>query len=54
MTGETEKDVSGWTVDTLRAHLLAVMDERDRRYEQRFNASERAVEKAQEAHRAQV
>ncbi len=39
MSGETEKDVSGWTTDTLRVHLLALRAadkelqlERDRRY----------------------
>lgn len=40
MSGETERDVSGWTVDTLRA----LMDERDRRYGERFKAQEKAVD----------
>ena len=45
MTGETEQAPSGLTVDTLKL----LMDERDRRYEQRFAASEKAVDKALDA-----
>jgi hypothetical protein len=36
MSGETERAPSGLTVDTLHLYLLTIMDERDRRYEQRF------------------
>ena len=43
MSGETEKDISGWTTDTLHSHLLSLMNERDRRYEQRFASAEQAV-----------
>ena len=43
MTGETKAEVSGWTVDTLRA----LMDERDKRYMERFIAQEKAIEVAQ-------
>jgi hypothetical protein len=46
MSGETEDNVPGWTVDTLRAHILALLAERDLRYEQRFDAQERAGELA--------
>ena len=37
---------SEWTVDTLRAHLTALIAELDRRVEQRFLAQEKAVEAA--------
>ncbi len=40
MSGETEQNVSGWTTDTLRAHLMHIIDERDRRYEQRYGQQE--------------
>lgn len=43
MTGETEKDVSGWTVDTLATFLLRIIDERDKQYDQRFDAQEKAT-----------
>lgn len=43
MSGETEKQVSGWTVDTLKEHLTALGVERDRRYEQRFQAQQDAL-----------
>lgn len=43
MTGETEKDVSGWTVDTLATFLLRIIDERDKQYDNRFNAQEKAT-----------
>jgi chromosome segregation ATPase len=47
MSGETEKSVSGWTVDTLREHILGVLHERDSRYEQRFEGQEKAIDKAE-------
>lgn len=43
MSGETEANVSGWTVDTLRVHILALMEAADKRYEQRFEAQEQAT-----------
>jgi len=46
MSGETERDVSGWTVDTLGAHILRLLTEHDRRYEQRFKAQEEATKAA--------
>jgi predicted transcriptional regulator len=60
MSGETEQQVSGWTVDTLNEHLQRIIDEklaaqdvliteRDRRYEQRFEAQEKAIQKAETA-----
>ncbi|WP_158708803.1 hypothetical protein [Streptomyces sp. NRRL S-920] len=50
----------GWTVEVLRAHVGAIFEERDKRYDQRFNdldmatkaalaASEKAVNKAENA-----
>lgn len=46
MSGETEKQVSAWTTDSLKEHVEALMNERDRRYEQRFQAQEAAVKAA--------
>ena len=54
MPGETKSDISGWTVDTLHAHMQAIMNdhnrlifallsERDERYEQRFQAQHEAL-----------
>ena len=31
---------STWTVDTVKEHVVAIMDERDKRYEQRFLADQ--------------
>ena len=42
MTGETRSDESGWTVDTLHA----LMNERDIRYQQRFEAQQKALQDA--------
>lgn len=39
MSGETEQNVSAWTPDT----LLELMNERDRRYGERFAAQEKAI-----------
>ena len=36
----------GWNIDTLKEHVFAVMDERDMRYEQRFQASQKAIDEA--------
>lgn len=33
----------GWTLETLHVHLLKIMDERDRRYQERFVAQEQAL-----------
>lgn len=46
MPGETRESLSGWTTDTLHVWVRTVMDERDRRYEQRFAAQEKATEVA--------
>ncbi len=40
---------SDWTVDTLRDHVEALLDAADKRYEQRFDAAENAVAKADAA-----
>lgn len=44
--GETAKEPSGFTVDTLQTLVNSVLNERDRRYEQRFIAQEQAVKLA--------
>ncbi len=43
MSGETQKDESGWSVDTLKYYVDALLLEHDSRYEQRFAAQEKAV-----------
>jgi len=34
---------NNWTFKTLQEHLISIMDERDRLYDQRFTAQEKAV-----------
>jgi hypothetical protein len=47
MTGERGEEIgNGWTVNTLRRYITDRMDERDRRYGERFEAQERAVSAA--------
>lgn len=46
MTGETEEQPSAWTVDMLAQHISRIFIEHDRRYEQRFEAQEKAVSAA--------
>jgi hypothetical protein len=45
MSGETEQQVSGWTVDTLKTYLERVISESDRRYEARHEADERHMDR---------
>lgn len=56
MGGETDQNVSGWTTDTLKAHVdrqFALLDqlraEADKRYEQRFQSQEKAIDKSDTA-----
>lgn len=49
MSGETEKQVSGWTVDTLKEHVDSMMAEKDKRDEQRFIAQKEAIGKVETA-----
>lgn len=60
MSGETEKDISGWTTDTLHQHVMAEIRGLDRFVNQRIDAqadkvvlaltaAERAVTKAETA-----
>ena len=49
MTGETERHVSGWTVDTLHAHLRALLDERTEQHAQRFEDQQIAMHTAFDA-----
>jgi len=46
VSGETEQEVSGWTVDTYRVHNDRFLEERDRRIEQRFTSQALAVDAA--------
>ena len=46
MSGETKQSVSGWSIDTLKEHLEALILAADTRYEQRFLAQEKAVREA--------
>ncbi len=41
-----QSNIGGWTVQALHDHLKAMMDERDRRYEQLSEAQKHAVEAA--------
>ena len=48
MEGKREPEpFGGWTFTTLLRFVIDRMDERDRRYEQRFRAQEEAVSKAE-------
>jgi hypothetical protein len=47
-------NTSGWTIDTLRQHIDIVLAERELRYEQRFQASQVALQAALTADRALV
>lgn len=44
--GETASDPSGWNVDTLQRHIVDLIAEVDRRYEQRFEAQQEAMKAA--------
>jgi hypothetical protein len=44
MSGETRTNISGWTVDTALEHVMAQIASNDRRYEERFAASQKALE----------
>lgn len=44
--GQTAANPSGWTVDTLSSHFNSLIQELDRRYEQRFVAQEKAIRAA--------
>ena len=49
MVGETKSDISGWTVDTLKAYVERLFEEHDRRYEQRFAAQQQSLKDALES-----
>lgn len=44
--GETAKDPSGFTVDTIHQYIDAILQERDRRYEQRFLTQQESLQVA--------
>jgi predicted mannosyl-3-phosphoglycerate phosphatase (HAD superfamily) len=46
VSGETEANISGWTVDTLHSHVLAMLREKDLRDAQRFEARQLALRDA--------
>ena len=41
-----ESQGSQWTIDTVKEHVLEIMDERDHRYEQRFQSQKLEVDTA--------
>jgi hypothetical protein len=45
---------SGWTIDTLHAHISALIAASDKRYEQRFEAAQKAIELGFAAQKAAV
>lgn len=47
-------NLSGWSLETLLEHLERISTERDRRYEQRFDAQERAIAAALAAQKEAV
>jgi hypothetical protein len=49
MSGETEQAVSGWTVDTLHAHIQRQLDDMRRMLDERAIAADRAVAAALDA-----
>src|SRR5688572_23666498 len=46
MSGETEKSVSAWTIDSLKEHMETRFREADGRYDQRFRDQDKAVNAA--------
>ena len=46
MSGETEANISGWTVDTLHQHLSRRMDDLDRALSRRMDDSDKAISAA--------
>ncbi len=46
MSGETEKQVSGWTVDTSRQDLLRIINDLEKYVERRFTDQDKAVQAA--------
>ena len=44
--GETEANISAWTVDSLKEFVFAILVEKDMRYEQRFTAQQIALRDA--------
>jgi len=47
--GQTKANPSGWSVDTIKDYVIGIIDERDRRYEQRFEAQQTALKDALQA-----
>lgn len=49
MSGETEKNISGWTVDTSREDLLRVIADQEKYFERRLLDQQNAVKIANQA-----
>lgn len=49
MSGETERQVSGWTVDTSRQSLLKIIDDLEKYISRRFLDQDKAVQAALQA-----
>lgn len=48
MSGETEREPSGWTVDTLRAYFQRQIDALSTRLDERWSTDRRAIDKAEQ------
>ncbi len=46
MSGETEREISAWTNDTVLVHLSKLIDANDLRYQQRYDAQQTALRDA--------
>jgi hypothetical protein len=46
MSGETEQDVSGWTVDTLHLHIIQRLGDLDRLLSRRMDDADKAIQAA--------
>lgn len=44
--GQTKSNVSGWSTDTLKEYVERVLEEHDKRYDQRFFAQQEAMRSA--------
>lgn len=49
MSGETEKQVSGWTVDTLKEHIDTKFADRQKLLDERYETQSEAIRKAESA-----
>jgi hypothetical protein len=54
LSGETQNNISAWTIDSLKEHLETVFDERNERYQQRFDDQTKAIDAALTAQQTAV